>query len=105
MAKKRFVSPFVLLSAPGDDVVIGGGSGQSGQEAWLCEYEDWLTMFQGEYDGKDGISFDDYAIWFVTVMHGTLEDWIACGNDESTYPENPGTGDDGNALIQLFPGL
>ena len=104
MAKKKYVSPFVLLSTPGDDVVIGGGSGQSGQEAWLCDYEEWETMFKGEYDGNDGITFNDYAIWFAFNMGGSLEEWVACGNDASTYPMVPGTGgDDSSALIELYP--
>ena len=73
MAKKKYVSPFVLLSTPGDDVVIGGGSGQSGQEAWLCDYEEWETMFKGEYDGST-----------YPMVPGT-------------------GGDDSSALIELYP--
>ena len=83
MAKKKFASPFLILSGlgdPGDDEVIGGGSGQSGQEAWLCDFDDWCIMFFEDVDGDTDIDEYDYYLWFKGLG----------GDDELFASLNPG---------------
>jgi hypothetical protein len=49
---------------PGDDIVIGGGSGQSTTDPYPCSYKDWLTLFADDYDLDDDVDFDDYRTWW-----------------------------------------
>lgn len=68
MAKKFGFDPFILLSGtPGDDVVIGGGTGQGGvtPPVSAMSYSDWLNSDWKEDLIQDGtINEDDYAVWW-----------------------------------------
>ena len=67
MAKKKFSSPFLILGgmSAGDDEVIGGGSAQSGQDPWLCDYNDWLLMYAADITEDNVEDEHDYYLWFV----------------------------------------
>jgi len=91
MAKKKFSAPFLILSGldnGGNDEVIGGGSGQSGQGSWLCDYDEWLIMYATDYDyDEEEFSFMDYGIWFLD-NGGTPEQWEIF-NPGTPYPTRP----------------
>ena len=70
MAKKNGFAPFILLSSgePGDDIVIGGGTGQGGVnpvvypmgfDAWYAS--DWAEDY---VPATEGIDMVDYVVWF-----------------------------------------
>ena len=89
MAKKYGFDPFILLSGtPGDDVVTGGGTGQSTTDPYPCDYDDWLAMFAVDYD-NNGFDENDYRQWFQN-MFGSRPDaqdlWELCGNEGPLYP-------------------
>ena len=75
MAKKRFFLPFVSLDGginiDDPDPEIGPGSGDSTDDPFACSYEDWLSMFEGDYDGDGDTDFDDYRRWWTD--HGFTE--------------------------------
>lgn len=77
MAKKMFINPFIVLSAtPGDDVVPGGGTGQTTTDPFPMAYGDeWKTMFGEDHDldGEEG-TFDDYGTWWADNSLG-LDSW------------------------------
>ncbi len=73
MAKKLFVSPFVVLSGltPGSGDVIGGGSGQSttdiddipwDYETWCVVAADFPAIYDYDGDGEGGTTAD-YEAW------------------------------------------
>lgn len=86
MSKKLFKSPFIFGLSAGDDVVIGGGTGQTSTDIWACSFEEWQTMF-GDDINKDGqIDFDDYRAWWINNFD---EDTWELFNDDPLYPEEP----------------
>ncbi len=71
MAKKSFVNPFIILSAPGEDIIITDVTGMGTPDA--ISYDSWLSMADVEYDDWNGngqIETDDYLLW-----------WYACAED------------------------
>lgn len=73
MAKKKFVSPFVLFTLPVDDgPVIGNASAhgyaddEGASQAWPMPYGLWLDEIGTDVDGSGGIpDWNDYKAWFV----------------------------------------
>ena len=62
MSRKPFAAPFIGRGmTPTDDVVIGGGSGQSGEKPYPCSFDDWLTAFA---DDNPFAELDDYRTWW-----------------------------------------
>ena len=87
MAKKKFASPFLILGGlvdEGDDTVIGGGSGQSGQEAYLCDFDEWCIMFFADVDGDTDVDAYDYYRWFINM--GGDDDLFALMNPDMPVP-------------------
>lgn len=84
MAKRFGFHPSIILSStPGDDVVIGSGSGQSGivlMDPVPCSYEYWLASEWAEdFIQGDGINEYDFGVW-----------WESCGFSEAEWEEmNP----------------
>ena len=78
MAKKSFVAPMILLnSEPGDDVVIGGGTGQGspdGVPASPCSYSFWLDHFKEDIIQDDIIDEYDFGTWWSS-MGFSKDDW------------------------------
>ena len=65
MSKKRFANPFVLLDlVAGDDVVEGGGTGQSSTDIYPVKYSDWLTMYGEDFNEDGSIDEYDYGAWW-----------------------------------------
>ena len=89
MAKKKF-SPIILsssgLNAGDNDVVIGGGTGQSTPDVYACAYDDWSTMFSSDVDGSGAINFEDYRQWFINTFGDEAEDLWEIYNDDPLYP-------------------
>lgn len=83
MSKKRFNAPFIFFegdNTPGDDVVIGGGTGQTTTDPFECTFAEWQTLFADDYDLDDDVDFDDYGQW-----------WADNGFSEDAWDEkNPG---------------
>lgn len=55
------------LNDEGDSTVVGGGTGQdTTDDPYPCSFNDWMTLFQDNYDGdEDGIiDFEDYRTWW-----------------------------------------
>lgn len=68
MAKRRFVTPVILSGGLIPDsgssgTIIGHGSAQTGIDPYPCDYEEWLTMFAGDYDGNEDGEPDTYEDW------------------------------------------
>ncbi len=66
-----FVTPFIATnttSNPGNDVVIGGGTGQGTPDDEMpvspCSYSFWLEHFGEDIIQGDGINEDDFALWW-----------------------------------------
>ncbi len=77
MARKKFSAPFILFNDdPGDDIVIGGGTGQSTTDTFVCSYDEWLKLFADNYDMDDEeiIDFNDYGQWWADNGF-SVEDW------------------------------
>lgn len=77
MSKKHFSIPVVMeSSAPGDIIVIGGGSGEGGSDKVPAySYHDWLLSVYAEDLFIDGvINEDDYAMWWESNGF-SKEDW------------------------------
>jgi hypothetical protein len=75
MAKKPGFRPLILgSSTPGDDVVIGTGSGQSTTDPYPCTFADWQTMFENDNNYDEQITIDDYGIWWANQGF-SLEMW------------------------------
>ena len=67
MSRKAFTIPFILSTGnnPGDDIVIGGGTGEGGSDPVACSYDAWLrSVWVYDYNG-DGYDFDDYCNWWL----------------------------------------
>lgn len=62
------------ISPGGDDVVIGGGSGQDGFEpitdVVACSYAYWLDHYKAEYTDDDVIDEYDFAVWWDRAGFG-----------------------------------
>ena len=86
-----FVMPFLFqpFTPPPEETDSGAGSGQSGQEPWLCSYSDWFNMFCGDNDGDGTIGTkSDYYTWFTVDMGCTDEDlWYKLNGPD--YPFSP----------------
>lgn len=83
MAKKIGFKPSIILrdiGIPGDDVVIGGGTGQSTTDPFPCSYAEWQIMFIDDYDLDDDYDFDDYGQWWADNGF-SLEDWVELNPD------------------------
>ncbi len=80
MSKRRFIIPYVVLTAPGDDVVIGPGTGQSTTDPYACSYEEWQDLFEGDYDYDADLDFDDYVAWWYENGFSE-EDWLLFNPD------------------------
>ena len=70
MAKRIGFSPLILLGdKPGDDTVIGGGTGQGGVNPGVVRpsYDSWLNsdLAYDYYPAGEGIDIDDYACWWL----------------------------------------
>ena len=76
MAKKKYVVPMLMNSTePGDDVVIGGGTGQSTTDPYPCTYAEWAVVFGGDDDlDETPGTFDDYKAWWEDNLF-SQEDW------------------------------
>ena len=75
MAKRKFSQPLVILSTtPGDDVVIGGGTGQGTIDPYPCSFGEWQKLFEDDYLPDDTIDFNDYVQWWADNGF-SLEDW------------------------------
>lgn len=100
MAKKSFKLPMLILTGwGGDGSDTGLGSGGTSDDITACTYEEWKEMYWGDYDldGEEG-TFNDYKTWW-------FENELS---EDLWYELNPGSGsggDDGNALVELFPDL
>ncbi len=86
MAKRIVFNPLILLGdTPGDDTVIGGGTGQGGVNpigAAPCNFSFWVNNYAtSEWDATgDGYDYYDFGDW-----------WRAQGFSESDWNElNPG---------------
>ena len=95
MAKKKGFNPFILLGdAPGDDNVIGGGTGQGAMNPFPMGFSAWQTSgFQEDYDLDQNGTFDflEYTYWWKDCKF-TYDQWKACGNSDAdweTYFSNP----------------
>ena len=89
MAKRIGFNPLILLGGtPGDDNVIGGGTGQGALNPFPMSYSDWTTSgFQEGYDfDGDGYEMEEYAAWWDDC-HFTYEQWIACGNSAEQWAQ------------------
>ncbi|GEM_PF-5206729 len=88
MSKKAFKLPYILGTGvtPTDDVVIGGGTGQSGTDPVPCSYNAWLnSVWCGEYDLQEPSgTFDDYGTWWAENGF-SMEEWVDCGNNASDW--------------------
>lgn len=71
MTKRKFVRPVILSGGLIPDsgssgTIIGHGSAQTGIDPYPCDFEEWLTMFAGGYDGDgngDPDTYDDWLFW------------------------------------------
>ncbi|MBQ2062806.1 MAG: hypothetical protein II458_09090 [Oscillospiraceae bacterium] len=69
MTKKYFEIPFVLLTRgpvepdPGGD--DGPGSGSGGNNPYAVGFDEWMALFHEEKDGLDGVTFEDYRLWWI----------------------------------------
>lgn len=90
MAKRIGFNPLILLGDnPGDDNVIGGGTGQGALNPFPMSYSDWKTSgFQEGYDiNHDGVfDHEEYGYWWE-ACNFTYEQWIACGNTAEQWAE------------------
>ncbi len=78
MAKRNGFNPFILLSSnPGDDIVTGGGSGQSGSDPISISYQAWLnsTWCDDYVPATPGIDEVDYVVWFFSNDGFTMDDF------------------------------
>lgn len=66
MAKKKFITPFVLLDLVdgGDVEVEGGGTGQSSTDLYPVSFDDWKTMWGEDYNDDGSTDAYDYAAWW-----------------------------------------
>ena len=84
MAKKHGFNPFILLSGePGNEVVIGGGTGQGGVDTPTSpmSYNDWLQADWAEDIILNGtIDEDDYAAWWES-WEFSQADWVRLNPD------------------------
>lgn len=88
--KHTWENPIILFQdEPGDDIVIGGGSGQSTTDPFPCTYKEWQTMFEEDYDLDEDIDFDDYGTWWADNGF-SLADWNSINPDT---PWDPAWGD------------
>ena len=73
---RSFNTPWIHFNgmSAGDDVVIGGGTGQSTTDPYPCSFEDWKIMFEDDYDLDEDIDFDDYGTWWADQGF-SIEDW------------------------------
>lgn len=87
MAKKIGFMPKIILRdiTPGDDTVIGGGTGQSTTDPFPCDFADWQTMFAEDYDLDEDIDFNDYATWWEENEF-SMDDWDRL-NPGTPFPE------------------
>jgi hypothetical protein len=90
MAKRIGFNPLILLGdTPGDDTVIGGGTGQGGvKQPTAMSFEQWLNSEWREDLILDGtVDIKDYATW-----------WESWGFDMNLWsqlnPNNPWPFDD-----------
>jgi len=68
MAKKKFSSPFIILTldGQGDDTVIGAGTGQSTPDFVAWDYDDWAVIVGGDaFPGDEAGTFNDYVCWWI----------------------------------------
>lgn len=63
---RSFNTPWIHFNgmSAGDDVVIGGGTGQSTTDPWPCSFEEWETMFCEDYNGDEEFTWEDYVAWW-----------------------------------------
>ena len=79
MAKKPGFKPFILMDSgtPGDEVVIGGGSGQGGSDPFPMSYKEWAGSAWSEgydIDGSGDFSHEEFAWWWVDNGF-SVDDW------------------------------
>ena len=76
MNKKHFSVPVIMQGEPGDDIVIGGGSGEGGSDAISAyNYHDWLNSIYAEDLIQDGeINEWDYVAWWEN-HNFSQEEW------------------------------
>ena len=85
--KKIWEKPKVLfgLDPSEGDSDTGGGTGQSGQMPYPCDFTEWLDMFGENLDFDSDIDFDDYREWWHEMEFGE-ELWRQYNGDA---PFNP----------------
>ena len=68
MAKRIGFSPLILLGdTPGDDTVIGGGTGQGGVNPPVgpMSFAEWQqSAWAEDYLGDGSFDFGDYCMWW-----------------------------------------
>lgn len=86
MNKKYFEYPFVLLTRGiGEGEQPGSEVGSAHGTTDPCSWAFWYANFGVDFTGDGNITFADYQEWWR--QNGfSLADWLACGNEESTYP-------------------
>ena len=91
MAKRNIFNPFIFLEdtpgTPGDDVVVGGKTGQGGVEvhAYPMSFGDWQNSeWVDDYILDGDINMDDYAVWWEFCGF-TFQQWIDAGNTEEDW--------------------
>lgn len=84
--KKIWEKPNILfgIEPGGDGEDTGGGTGQSGDLPFPCDFDYWTIMFEDDYDGNGEIDFADYRAWW-DLMGFTKEEW----EEWNTEPYNP----------------
>ena len=88
MSKKWFYPILFSQDTPGDDIVIGGGTGQTTTDPYPCSYDDWLVLFSDDYDydGDDTAGTrNDYRTWWEWMM----EDYPDKFNEDNWKEFNP----------------
>ncbi len=67
MAKKVFMTPFVLLSgwSGGEGGEGGHGSGGTSGDITGCSFAEWLEMYGEDMDLDEDMDMDDYGQWWA----------------------------------------
>lgn len=77
MFKKKFKQPYIFGLTPGEDIVIGNGSGEDGfdpDQPNAVSFASWMEHYAEDIDGSQEIDYQDYLIWWGSYDF-TQEDW------------------------------
>ena len=77
MAKKPGFKPFILMDSgtPGDEVVIGGGSGQGGSDPIPMSYNEWVaSAWATDYNDDGEYTWEEFSWWWEDSGF-TMDQW------------------------------